>query len=497
MISIIKNKLSKVAFGAVLCAGLFACQTDLLEPVPQTSISDLVVYDTPERIAQGVNGLYSGAKSGNFLGGRYFVYVDVRADNFLNETTNGVTGLETWRHTEVSSTNEVNNLWSAAYQTINRCNLFLEGIDANSSKYVTPTFAADFLTTTVPQYKAEARFLRALSYLCLVQIYARPYLDGNGNKPGLPLRVLGETSSANNDLARGTVAEVYTLILDDLNFAEQNLPLTYSGTDADYLRVTRAHRNAAIALKTRAYLNMGQYANVITEANKIVSANGPFTASTGVPHALQANFVNVFTAPYTTTESIFSMPFTTNNLPGTQNGLGSYYNPGPVGIGDYSLNPTGIYGDLVNWPDTDTRRTMTSIASTKPYLRKFPTGPQHTDYAPVIRYAEVLLNLSEAIARTTAGVDARALELLNAVRQRSDAGFTWAPASNGELLDAIMTERNVELLGEGFRSNDFLRQVLDIPGKGTVSSIPSSAAIYIWPIPITELNANKLMQPNE
>jgi hypothetical protein len=292
---------------------------------------------------------------------------------------------------------------------------------------------------------------------------------------------------------------VYTQILDDLNFAENNLPLTYTGATAAYLNVTHAHRNAAIALKTRVYLNMGQYANVITEANKIVSAGStpPFTAGSGVPHALQATIASVFASPYTTVESIFSMPFTANDLPGTQNGLGSYYNPGPAGIGDYSLNPTtGIYGDLVNWPATDARRALTSIAATKPYLRKFPTGPQHLDFAPVIRYSEVLLNLSEAIARTTAGVDARALALLNAVRRRSDAAVTLAPADNAALLAAIMVERNIELLGEGFRSNDFMRQLQDIPGKGTVGSIPASASIYIWPIPITELNTNSLMAPN-
>jgi hypothetical protein len=139
---------------------------------------------------------------------------------------------------------------------------------------------------------------------------------------------------------------------------------------------------------------------------------------------------------------------------------------------------------------------MTSIAATKPYLRKFPSGPQHVDSAPVIRYAEVLLNLSEAIARTQAGVDARALALLNAVRQRSDGSVTLAPADNTELLAAIMTERNIELLGEGFRSHDFMRLLQTIPGKGTVGSVASTASIYIWPIPIQELNANKAMTPN-
>ncbi|MFZ5969973.1 MAG: RagB/SusD family nutrient uptake outer membrane protein [Bacteroidota bacterium] len=495
-----KNRINSIiirsTFLATLVMGVFSCSTDLLDPVPQASFSDLVVFDDPSRIAQQINGIYDGLKNGQLFGGRALVYGDVRADNFLNETTNGVTGLETWRHTVVSSTNEVNNLWTAACSVINRANLFLAGIDANASKYVVPLFPANFASVTVPQYKAEARFCRALTYFTLLQFYARPFADGAGSRPGVPLRLQAETSSANNDLARSTVAEVYTQILDDLNFAEQNLPASYSGSSADYLNVTRAHVNAAIALKVRVYLTMGRYSDVIAEANKIVPTNAPFVAPSGVPHALQSSVVGVFTTPYTTRESIFSMPYTVNDLPGTQNGLGSYYNPGPAGIGDYSLNPTGIYGDLVNWPATDERRDMTSLASGKPYLRKFPLGPQHLDNTPIIRYSEVLLNLAEAIARTTTGVDARALALLNAVRQRSDASFTWAPADNAALVNAIMTERNIELLGEGFRSHDFVRLLQTIPGKGTVGPVTPDAEVYVWPIPINELNANKLMTPN-
>jgi starch-binding outer membrane protein, SusD/RagB family len=477
-----------------LVMGVFSCNTDFLDPIPETSFSDIVVFDTPSRVEQQVNGIYDFVKAGQFMSGRFFVYIDIRGDNFLNETTNGVTGLETWRHSVVNSTNEVQNLWSAAYAAINRANLFLEGVDANASKFVTPTFPANFTSVVVPAYKAEARFLRALCYYSMVQLYCRPFADGNGSRPGLPIRLKGNTSSADNDLARSTVAEVYTQILDDLNFAEANLPLTYS---TPLLRVSRAHRNAAIALKTRVYLTMGQYANVITEANKIVSTNAPFTSATGVAHALNSTFVGVFTTPYTTVESIFSMPFTTNDLPGGQNGLGSYYNPGPAGIGDFSLNPSGIFGNTISWPNSDARRNMTSLAGSpvqKPYLRKFPTGPEHLDYAPVIRYSEVLLNLAEAIARTT-NLDPRSIALVNAVRRRSDTSVTLAPSTNDELISFIMTERNIELLGEGFRSHDFMRLLQTIPGKGTVGAVTPSAELYVWPIPVSELNANKLMTP--
>lgn len=471
--------------------GLFvtSCKEDLLDPIPQTSISDATAFETPDRIKQQINGLYATMKVGNFYGGRFLVYQDIRGEEFLNETTNGVTGLQTWNHTLVASTNEVNNLWNAVYSTINRANVFLEGLEANKAVLKDDKLAANYL--------GEARLIRAVSYFSLLSLYARPYADGNGSKPGVPLRLTAQKGPGDNDLARATVAAVYAQILDDLNFAEQNLPLNYTTA---FLNTTRAHRNTAIAFKTRIYLHMGRYADVITEANKIVPASAPFKAAAGVAHELQADVTKVFATPFTTTESIFSMPFTENNLPGTQNGLGSYYNPGPRGIGDFSLNPAGIIGDTINFKSVDARRKFIfrASATAKPYLNKFPLGPQHLDYAPVIRYAEVLLNLAEAISRTT-GVDQRAIDLLNAVHKRSDATTTYAITDFADataLNNALLRERRIELLGEGFRSLDVTRLLLPIPGKANVNAINPSQSEYIWPIPTGELNVNKLVEPN-
>ncbi|MCH7411772.1 RagB/SusD family nutrient uptake outer membrane protein [Belliella sp. DSM 111904] len=462
-----------------------SCNEDLLTPVPPTQFSDLVVFDSPERIEQLMNGLYATAKNGQFLGGRYFVYNDIRAEEFSNRTTNGVTGFSTWQHTTVSTTNEVVNLWEVAYLLINRANIFINGVSNTS------TIPND----QIQAYVAEARFLRGMTYFYLLQLYARPYTLDNGASPGLPLRLQPELDDQNNDLARSTVAEVYAQILDDLNFAETNLPLT---NGSNYSNTTKAHRNTAIAFKTRVYLVMGQHANVITEANKIVSQSAPFTASSGVPHALQANINDVFSPPYTTTESIFSMPFTDLNLPGTQNGLGSYYNPGPRGIGDYSLNlQTGVFTTSVFDSQNDARAgwMFFNTSNEFTYLNKFPVGPQHLDYAPVIRYAEVLLNLSEALARS--GQDnARALALLNAVRTRSNPSGALSGLSGNQLVDAIMAERRLELIGEGFRSIDLLRTGATIPGKENVASVPPTSPNYIWPISANELLFNNLMTPN-
>jgi hypothetical protein len=319
-----------------------------------------------------------------------------------------------------------------------------------------------------------------------------PYADGNGSRLGVPLRLTGIKVPGQSDIARSTVGEVYNQILADLDFAETALPLSYPTA---MLNTTRAHRNTAIALKTRVYLSMQNYQKVIQEANKIVSASAPFIATSGVAHALQPDITNVFKTPYTTTESIFSMPFTTTagDIPGTQNNLQGYYIANATtGAGSiFSLNPAGIIGDA-DWKATDKRRTFVFTAPNgKNYLTKFPNGSP-ADYVPVIRWAEVLLNLSEALARTGAGVDAGAVALLNAVRQRSDATTTFAPATQAELISLILRERRIEFLGEGLRNNDLMRLLQTIPAKGAAPAKAPNEEGYIWPGPSTEKTLNKL-----
>jgi hypothetical protein len=484
-----KKQLSYILFitGVVF---LSSCKREYLEPVPQTFIADVNAFTTASRIQNQVNSLYGAFKSGAFFGGRAQIAGDIRGEDFINETTNLVTGADVWMLNPTgTSQNFVKNNWSQAYYVINLCNLFIDGMNASGTAVVGTALGNNYI--------GEARFIRALTYYWLLQYYARPYADGSGNKPGLPLRLTGIKGSGFSDLARSTVAETYTQILNDLNFAETNLPLTYTGSTAAFLNTTRAHRNTAIALKTRVYLSMQNYASVITEANKIVTATAPFVATSGVAHALQADIVNVFRTPYTTTESILSMPMTATagDNPGTQNQLGYYWSKS-TGNGEFSLNPSGIIADA-GWTAADRRRTFNATVSGKPYLNlKFNAPSPYTDYAPVIRYAEVLLNLAEALARTNAGVDARALAILNAVRQRSDPATVLAPATQQALIDAILKECIIEFLGEGLRNFDLMRLLQTIPAKGSAPSKGPGEQGYIWPISADEMSLNKLMTDN-
>lgn len=468
-----------------------SCKRDLLNPTPQTTVSADNAFDTPFRVESQAVSLYGSLKNGSLFGGRYLVYGNIRGEDFLNETSNLVTGSDVWNMNVANSTTSVKTLWSQGYLTINRCNVFIDGMAAKGASVVGAESAAS--------YVAEARLIRGLVYYSLLQLYARPYADGNGSKPGLPLRLTGVTGPGSSDLIRSSVDQVYTQILSDLNFAETNLKATNGSA---ILNTTRAHKNTAIALKTRVYLSMGKYPEVITEANKIVPAVAPFKASSGVANEMQADITNVFKAPYTTTESVFSLPMSTSasplDYPGTQNSLASYFyftNSTP-GVTEFSLNPSGIIADA-GWAATDKRRSLVFKATSgKQFVSKFTAPNPYTDFVPVIRWSEVLLNLAEARVRSTNSIDAQALLLLNAVRQRSDAATILAPASVADFTTALLNERRIEFLGEGLRAPDLTRLLLPIPAKGAAPGKGPTENGYIWPISSDELSLNKLMTDN-
>ncbi len=474
-------------------------KTEWLNPEPTTYITDVTAFSTPERILSQVNGLYSGLKAGNFLGSWYTIISDVRTGEFHCSNMNAASGATMYSMLPQTTTSDVTNIWVAGYAAINRANVFLDGMDQGGDAVL----QADVANA----YRAEAKLVRAVAYYYLLQMYARPYWDGNGSKPGLPLRLKGNTGPGDYSLKRSTVAETYAQIIEDLDFAEQHLPSNYSSA---FLNTSRGHKNTAIALKTRVYLSKGDYAKVIAEANKIVPSTGALVAGTGVANKLEASIANVFKSPYTTNESIFSMPFTSNDNPGSA--LSRYYLPGTGdggtstsnGAGEYSLNKIeGIYASS-NWKATDARKglTITGPRTGKVWLSKFNQASPYLDYVPVIRYAEVLLNLSEALARSSNSIDARSLALFNAVYGRSNAGesFSAADFANATAyLARIVEERRIEFVGEGIRNGDIMRLGLTIPAKSqhAILEIASDDPAYILPIPSDELILNKEMENND
>lgn len=492
-----RNTIKSILFLMVLL--LSACNTDMLSLSPKTSLGELQAFDTKDRVVGQINGMYASVKSGNFLGGRYQVYNDVRADNFLPKSTNGVTNYQTWNHTVITSTNEVINLWGAAYAAVNAINIFIEGLDTN---WKGGTLTGKITEAEYNQFKSEALTLRAICYFDMLMLYAQPFNKDQGASAGLPLRLTANKTGEGNDMARSKVSQVYTQILADLNAAE---PLAIDKYTSDLLNTTRIHKNTIIAFKTRVYLHMSDFAKVQTEAAKIVSASAPYAAASGVPNALNATFAGIWASPYTTKESVFSMPFTSTNLAGTQNSLAHYNNPSSNESYYLTTTPGSTFAQM-NAADARKLQFSTGVVSgsTVYFCGKYPSFTIQSDYAPVIRYSEVLLNYAEAIVRGGSAVNQKAIDLLNAVRTRSYAAGAYKLSdfpTMQSFYDAMLLERSMEFLGEGLRNMDLMRTVATIPAKsgtaaGSVSSIAPGSPTYIWPIPSSELDINKLMTGN-
>jgi len=477
-----QNRSRKIIAILALLVSLSACRDNLLETVPVTSISTEAAYSTPEKILAQVNGLYSQFGSQSFFGGRHLIFNEQRGEEFSQNDGNNSTGANVWNQSISASGDFVNAVWSTAYSTINSANILIENL--NTSKVLSEELRKNYI--------AEAKFLRAFSYFSLVQTYAKPYLQNSG-APGLPLRLKAEISGGNNDFAFSTVAEVYTQILKDLNESEADLPTTYSGA---LLIAARAHKATAIALKTRVNLAKGDYTSVINEAKKIVADTVSFQYSSGtLVHKLEPAIATVFSGSYIGNEILLTIPYLLpTEAPGLQSALASNYLT-PV----LYLNTNAIGADAAfSATSTDARKgLLTTNATGQRLLKKFPkNSAPFSDYVPVIRYAEVLLNYAEAAAQNNDLATAKAL--LTAVRKRSDAGFVFQTgiSTKEDLINTILNERRIELLGEGFRVTDLLRRVQKLPGKvgnaGVAPEVLPTANNYVWAIPSNELAYNKL-----
>ena len=152
------------------------------------------------------------------------------------------------------------------------------------------------------------------------------------------------------------------------------------------------------------------------------------------------------------------------------------------------------------------RTNFVARSGTESFLSKYPSGTPFIDKAPVIRYAEVMLSLSEARFRTQGATDVQALALLNAVYQRSNptpvtvpptALIMYAPFTTvAAAINTVLLERRIEFLGEGIRNIDLMRLNATSPGKASIPAIEPTNVLYIWPIPATELATNTLVVRN-
>ncbi|MGZ3957827.1 MAG: RagB/SusD family nutrient uptake outer membrane protein, partial [Flavisolibacter sp.] len=413
-------------------AGLFSCKK-ALDKQPFTQIGDAAAYANPDKVLQSLNGVYDAAQSGFYAGGSVRGYPfgaanieqgDMRGEDMLNQATFYQITYESV-YTNTSANQDF--MFETLYSLINKANLTIDGIRGAAAGGIITAAKAS-------QYEAECRFLRAMAHHELVLHFSRPYADGNGSKMGIIYRDFSVSSESTiaqaADMKRSSVkvSDTYAKILADLDFAEANL------NAAPDVATYRASKAAAIALKMRVKMHMGDWAGVIAEGAKIVSGSANFSSPIN-GYKLTSTPDGPFTSN-TSSENIFSIKSATTDNAGVNGGLAQMYgDPFLGGRGLVRVSPI-IWSDP-DWKCDDKRRSLlyrTADMDATPTVPNPPLNAVYTtkyrDYAnlsdgvPQIRYAEVLLMLAEAQARTASGVSSTAVDLLNAVRNRAVTNVT-------------------------------------------------------------------------
>lgn len=501
-----------------------SCESEVVELEPVANFSDLSAYTTPARCELAMIGAYDAAQCGSYNGsysrGYPFGAASTIQGEMRGEDMNLTAAFYQITYEAKYSTTSANNMymWETSFECINRVNTVMKGEETAVENGILSENQGN-------QYKGECLFLRALTYHNLMLHFALPYNVQGNNSYGMPLYLtpINTTEEIAEALkvGRSTVAQTYEQIIKDLDAAESLLSATNSANS-----ITRATKGAAIALKTRVYLHMRDWDNVIKEAKKITkdAVIAPFSSAVG-GYALESSPATPFTSYSSNSESIFSIENSSDDN-GSVNGAMSAMMSCRDGARAIITSSPTLYNSSY-WLEDDKRRALLMYRESDKYYfcDKYQNPTTREEYNPIIRYAEVLLNYAEAALRKDNST--LALELLNAVRNRSLANPATQAyeaadfATTKDMLEAILWERRIEFHGEGRRWEDIHRLAADdlVPSKGIPAKIAysnaqglgvfvvngavnsawySSSAIFIpytdkrfiWPIPQNDLIRN-------
>jgi hypothetical protein len=371
---------------------------------------------------------------------------------------------------------------------------------------VSSTLRADIAT-----YRAEARFLRALSYWHGIDLFGDiPLLTEDDP--------LGSTPPP-----QATRAEIYNFIVTELTDITGTLPAPGSATYG------RATGPAAQMLLAKLYLNAGIYTGTPNYSGALNAAQSVIAG----PYTLDGNFQRMFKADNNTSpEIIFAIPqdgLKTQTWGGVtflvHASCGGSMNSSLYGIdgcwwglrlkpqayqryanGDnrasyfYTTGQSVTVGSIGNFND--------GIAAPK-FQNRTSTGtpgshPTHVDTDfPVFRLADAYLIYAEAHLRGGGGTAAQALTYVNALRQRA-YGNTSGNITSGQLnLDFVLDERGRELLWEAHRRTDLVRYGRFTGGTyiwswkgGTQAGAATDVKYNLYPLPANELIANPNLRQN-
>lgn len=459
--------------------GLSSCE-GYLDKLPLNTPSDQTFLATETEMQMALAGCYSALWL-NHESMTFFLALDEASDIVYDRNTNA---LQSLGQGSADATNGIAlSYWTGFYSGIAKCNYLLQNMNRGEANVDPATFA---------QIKAEARFLRALFYSYLIELYG-----------DVPL-ITQVQSLADSNQPRTSKSQVADFIIKELTEAAAVLPATNNPTSG------RASKGAALAIKARTALYNERWTDAISASSEVMAMEGSL-------YKLEDNYATLFrNEGQNSKEVIFSVQYLvgtnvhalyrlfgsrnalahTNKKPAYQladswectdglpidksplfNPKDPYKNrdprlgytlavPGSVFLG-YQFE---THGDSLKCWNYLTNTRVNNLEATHAYATF--TGLCWRKYANVedrlaindcemntilIRYAEVLLTYAEA--KIKAGqIDASVLEAINKVRNRPSVKMPPVTTTDPtQLFYAVCKERKYELSGEGLRLFDIRR----------------------------------------
>ena len=427
-----------------------SCSDGWLDVEPTTAVETDKSINILSDVDIMLNGIYTTMQHAYAYSGRLVYYGDACGDDMMAYSSTKRTGnYYTFNFTKDTAPS---TFWSYPYEMIGLCNIILEKIDNVDTK---EEDLRDY-------YKGQALALRGMLLFDLTKFYGYPYKKDNGASLGVPVVVSPLDKEAKPK--RNTVAECYAQIIADLKAAVAAM----DNDEGKAFHKGHISLFGAQTLLSRVYLYHGDDAEALAMAEKAIKG----AEAKGYKLWTNAEYATAWAndaSNGTKGEVLFEIVNTTDDSPGKES-LGRLHSPS--GYKDICL--TSSFYALLNEDPADVRLQLLEYSSKRAFVKKYQPqdGEDIMDAnIPLIRLSEAYLNAAEAAVKT--GDNVSAAKYLNAIVSRANPDNSVDGSTVS--LSRVMTERRKELVGEGHRFFDALRDGgsvdrHDIKGQSKISS---------------------------
>ena len=450
---------------------------DFLVEYPHTSITSDKAISTVKDVNYAVNGMYDLMAIAGYYSGAIFYYGDVKGDDVQSLYQSGRDVYYCYMFAHVANGLRAGSLWGRPWYVIRQASNIIAAIEGGK---VTGT------KEELNDYLGQAYAVRALAHFDMLKCFGYPYAKDNGASWGVP--TVDHVLALDEYPLRKTVAESFDFIIGQMNKA---IPLLSKNKNNGHI-----NQYAARALLARIYL----YCEKNKEAFDTASALIEELKGTSYQLASHDGYIAQFALNNTfRAESLFEIAHSQSDNP-SWDALSYLYH----WWGYADMIVTLDFINLLREDPNDVRWGLVSNERGQQWwLMKYP-GPRHNTAAvynnyPVVRVSEVYLIAAEAAVKG-GGDKNKGLNYLNAIVSRANPAKSVAAADFN--LDRVLKERRLELVGEGHRYFDALRNHKVIKRVGGVHLTGAPTDIdwdyekCILPIPVSQFELNPDFQQN-